>query len=83
MAQEIDVRAIRRATGITQVEFAATYEFSLRTLQEWERGAKRLSGPARTLLRAIKGDPEAEGAGGGVTRAAELDGSDRDTTPRR
>ena len=34
------------------------YDFSLRTLQEWERGAKRPSGPARTLLRAIKGDPE-------------------------
>jgi len=44
MAPEIDVRAIRRATGMTQAEFAATYEFSLRTLQEWERGAKRLSG---------------------------------------
>ena len=58
MAPEIDVRAIRRANGMTQVEFAAAYEFSLRTLQEWERGAKHPSGPARTLLRAIKGDPE-------------------------
>ncbi len=58
MAPEIDVRAIRRATQMTQAEFAAAYEFSLRTLQEWERGAKRPSGPARTLLRAIKGDPE-------------------------
>ena len=43
---------------MTQAQFAAAYEFSLRTLQEWERGAKRPSGPARTLLRAIKGDPE-------------------------
>ena len=59
MAPEIDVRAIRRATGLTQAEFAAAYEFSMRTLQEWERGAKQPSGPARTLLRAIKGDPEA------------------------
>jgi putative transcriptional regulator len=58
MAPEIDVRAIRRATGMTQAQFAAAYEFSLRTVQEWERGAKRPSGPARTLLRAIKGDPE-------------------------
>jgi putative transcriptional regulator len=57
-APEIDVRAIRRATGMTQVEFAAAYEFSVRTVQEWERGAKRPSGPARTLLRAIKSDPE-------------------------
>jgi putative transcriptional regulator len=58
MAPEIDVRAIRLATGMTQAQFAAAYEFSIRTVQEWERGAKRPSGPARTLLRAIKGDPE-------------------------
>ena len=58
MAPEIDVRTIRRATGMTQAEFAAAFEFSVRTVQEWERGAKRPSGPARTLLRAIKGDPE-------------------------
>jgi hypothetical protein len=32
--------------------------FSSRTVQEWERGAKKPSGPARTLLRAIKADPE-------------------------
>lgn len=58
MAPEIDVRALRRDSGMTQAQFAAAYDFSLRTLQEWERGAKRPSGPARTLLRAIKGDPE-------------------------
>ncbi len=58
MAPEIDVRAIRRANGMTQAQFAAAYEFSVRTVQEWERGAKRPSGPARTLLRAIKGEPE-------------------------
>ena len=58
MAPEIDVRAIRRATGMSQAQFAAAYEFSIRTVQEWERGAKKPSGPARTLLRAIKADPE-------------------------
>jgi putative transcriptional regulator len=58
MAPEVDVRAIRRAAGMTQAQFAAAYEFSLRTIQEWERGAKRPSGPARTLLRAIRNDPE-------------------------
>jgi putative transcriptional regulator len=58
MAPEIDVRAIRRATGMTQDEFASAYQFSVRTVQQWERGAKRPSGPARTLLRAIKADPE-------------------------
>ena len=63
MAPEIDVRTIRRAAGMTQTQFAAAYEFSVRTVQAWERGAKRPSGPARTLLRAIKADPE------GVRRA--------------
>jgi len=58
MSPHIDVRAIREAIGMTQVEFATAYEFSVRTVQEWERGAKRPSGPARTLLRAVKGDPE-------------------------
>ena len=58
MAPAIDVRAIRLATGMTQQQFAAAYEFSVRTIQQWERGAKKPSGPARTLLRAIKGDPE-------------------------
>src|SRR5450755_128730 len=58
MAPEIDVRAIRRAAGMTQAQFSETYEFSIRTVQEWERGAKKPSGPARTLLRAIKADPE-------------------------
>ncbi len=58
MAPEIDVRAIRRAAGMTQARFAETFEFSIRTVQEWERGAKKPSGPARTLLRAIKADPE-------------------------
>ena len=57
MAPEIDVRAIRAATGLSQSQFAAAYEFSVRTIQEWERGAKRPSGPARTLLKAIKNDP--------------------------
>jgi putative transcriptional regulator len=58
MAPEIDVRAIRSAAGMAQDEFAAAYQFSVRTVQQWERGAKRPSGPARTLLRAIKADPE-------------------------
>jgi putative transcriptional regulator len=58
MAPEIDVRAIRRAAGMTQAQFAAAYQFSVGAVQEWERGAKRPSGPARTLLRAIRNDPE-------------------------
>jgi putative transcriptional regulator len=46
MAPQIDVRAIRRSVGMTQAEFAAAYQFSVRTVQQGERGAKRPSGPA-------------------------------------
>lgn len=58
MAPSIDVRAIRRTTGMTQAQFATACEFSVRTVREWERGAKRPSGPARILLRALEADPE-------------------------
>ncbi len=58
MAPEIDVGAIRHAAGMTQAQFAEVYAFSIRTVQEWEHGAKKPSGPARSLLRAIKADPE-------------------------
>ena len=75
MAPEIDVRAIRRATGLSPSEFARVYAFSVRTVQAWERGAKSPRGPARTLLRAIKRDPDA------VRRALALSGSGVATSP--
>jgi putative transcriptional regulator len=59
MAPEIDVAAIRKQTGLSQARFAETFGFNVRTLQEWERGAKRPSGPARTLLTVIRREPEA------------------------
>ena len=59
MAPEIDVRAIRRADGHDAGRSSPPPTSSAcRTVQQWERGAKRPSGPARTLPRAIKGDPE-------------------------
>jgi putative transcriptional regulator len=70
MAPVIDVPALRRATSITQAEFAAAYHFSVRTVQEWERGSKRPSGrrgrsgaPSTPISRAQAG------ARGGVTVA--------------
>jgi putative transcriptional regulator len=78
MAPEIDVRAIRRAAGMTQAHFAEIYEFSIRTVEEWERGAKKPSGPARTLLRAVKADPEGLKA---LLASAPLDGIDLDRSP--
>lgn len=59
MAPEIDVFDIRRRTGLSQRAFAQTFGFSVRTLQEWERGAKTPSGPARVLLTVIDREPDA------------------------
>ena len=72
MAPEIDVRAIRRATGMTQVEFAAAYEFSVRTVQEWERGRKKAQRPGADVVARHQGQSRgrAQGACRGVDRAS-------------
>ena len=36
--EAMDVKAIRKETGLSQSEFASRFHFSLRTLQEWEQG---------------------------------------------
>lgn len=43
--------ARRQALALTQAEFAARLGISLRTLQEWEQGRRRPSGPAEAMLR--------------------------------
>ena len=47
----------RAGTGLSQAQFAKLIGVSLRTLQEWEQGRKRPSGPASALLRIVARDP--------------------------
>ncbi len=47
----------RAGTGLSQAQFAKLIGVSLRTLQEWEQGRKRPSGPASVLLRIVARDP--------------------------
>jgi putative transcriptional regulator len=54
--------AARAGTGLSQAQFAKLIGVSLRTLQEWEQGRKRPSGPAEALLRIVARDPEVVGA---------------------
>ena len=54
--------AARAGTGLSQAQFAKLIGVSLRTLQEWEQGRKRPSGPAAALLRLVARDPELVGA---------------------
>ncbi len=47
----------RAGTGLSQAQFAKLIGVSVRTLQEWEQGRKKPSGPAEVLLRIVARDP--------------------------
>ncbi|HWT69471.1 MAG TPA: helix-turn-helix domain-containing protein [Pseudomonas sp.] len=53
----MQVKKIRKATGLTQTSFAKTIDVAVGTLRNWEQGRREPEGPARALLRAIHNDP--------------------------
>lgn len=53
----LQVKAIRKATGLTQARFATMIDVQLATLRNWEQGRREPTGPAKALLRAIHKDP--------------------------
>ena len=55
----IDVKAIRKKTGMSQQRFCATFGISLGTLRHWEQGLRIPRGPARVLLKVVDNDPQA------------------------
>ena len=57
VAREDWALAARAGTGMSQAQFARLIGVSVRTLQEWEQGRKRPSGPAATLLKIVARDP--------------------------
>lgn len=54
----VQVKNIRKATGLSQVAFAQTIDVAVGTLRNWEQGRRDPEGPARALLRAIHNDPD-------------------------
>ena len=48
---------VRKASGLTQSEFAEILGVSVRTLQDWEQGRRKPSGAAATLLRIAEKHP--------------------------
>ena len=48
----LQVKEIRKATGLTQAKFAAMIDVQLGTLRNWEQGRREPTGPAKALLRA-------------------------------
>ena len=51
-----DIRGVRERSGMTQQQFAAAFGIGLGTLQKWERGERRPSGAAKSLLRVMQAD---------------------------
>ena len=70
------VRALRARLGLTQAQFARRFGFTLDTVQQYEQGRRRPSGPASTLLRVIEAEPAA------VVRALCLRRAGRTAGPR-
>jgi putative transcriptional regulator len=53
----VDVKAIRRRTGMSQSQFADFYGFKLTAVQAWEQGRRRPERTARILLAIIEKNP--------------------------
>ena len=56
--KEPQVQRIRERTGLSQTKFARLIGVSKRTLENWEQGRRRPTGPARALLKLVENDPE-------------------------
>ncbi|MEZ5840004.1 MAG: transcriptional regulator [Hyphomicrobiales bacterium] len=54
---EIDVKAIRAKTGLSQKDFASTFAFGFDQLKQWEQGRSRPIQALRAYLLLIDADP--------------------------
>lgn len=53
-----NVSLLRNDLALTQLEMATMLGVSMRTLQEWEQGRRKPSGPAQALLHVMQNHPE-------------------------
>ena len=53
-----DIQEVRQGFNASQSEFAQFMGVSINTLQNWEQGRRRPTGPARMLLRIVVRKPE-------------------------
>lgn len=56
--EQINVKAVRQKTGMTQREFAAQFGFGYDALRDWEAGRRTPERAARVLLTVIAYKPE-------------------------
>jgi putative transcriptional regulator len=55
--EAIDVVAIRKRTGLSQIAFSARIGVAVSTLRNWEQGRRTPEGPARVLLAMLDRNP--------------------------
>lgn len=55
---DVKVKSIREKAGLTQNEMAKLMSVSVRTLQNWEQGRRRPTGPAAALIRLFEKIPK-------------------------
>ena len=55
---QVDVRAIRARTGLSQANFAKRFGFTTSAVREWEQGRRQPEVAARVLLLVIASKPE-------------------------
>lgn len=53
-----DIAGVRGKLGLSQSKFAAVLGISTDTLQNWEQGRRRPTGPAKVLLKIAAKHPE-------------------------
>ena len=54
----VDVKTIREKAELSQSELANMMRVSVRTLQNWEQGRRRPTGPASALIRIFEKAPK-------------------------
>jgi putative transcriptional regulator len=52
------IAAVRARLGLSQTQFARAMGISLDTLQNWEQGRRKPTGPAKVLLKVAAKHPE-------------------------
>lgn len=57
--ERVDVKAIRKAQGLTQAAFALAYGLPKATVEEWEQGRRQPDTGSRLFLKVIEREPEA------------------------
>ncbi len=55
----VNVKALRKKLGMTQLEFCKTFKLSVGTVRDWEQRRFVPEGPAHVLLTIIERDPDA------------------------